>query len=675
MANVLELVVRAKDEASNVLESVGEKGASAGNMIADNWMKVTAAGAAAGAAIEGMGRSQQTLTKGVKELAARTGESEQSIRDLAKSTSNVTFPMEEVVELMVMGRRAGLEGSEQLQEYATFWDMVGDATGENSRQLAKSGAALRAVGVEAGQEKEVLGALGFVMDNTSANVGEFLQFIERMAPEMREMGLSVDDAAAVMGALEQELGLTSRTARMEFRQAVNEADGDMNKVIETLGLSQEQFQQYRAEVDNSSGAIERNAQIHAESFTPMQKLQHAASELMFKYGDLIQASTALVPVMIAIGPATKGLQLAFGGLTTAMAVAKAGAAKLFAFLMANPYVAIIAATIALVILIVKNWDTIKEVVSTALEFLQNLFTSVFDAILGFLESWWPVLLGVMTMGIGTVVMLIVQNWDAILEKTREIFDAVVRTIKGFLEWLGGVPSAIWSILKNAWNFFADATRAVSSFIVDRFNDVIGFLGGIPGRIFGALRNAWNFYFDLIAKVRSVVVDAFEFILGYLSGMPRRIAAAATGMWEGVTGAFKTAINWIIEKWNNFKISVGGWKIPGPGPIPDVTLPKVTVNMPSIPKLQRGGRSLAGGLALVGEAGPELLDLPTGATVAPLGRGDGLNPILEVLRSIERELINVRTELGRARAQISVNSNAVDPMAIANAAVVAMRARG
>ncbi len=46
-------------------------------------------------------------------------------------------------------------------------------------------------------------------------------------------------------------------------------------------------------------------------------------------------------------------------------------------------------------------------------------------------------------------------------------------------------------------------------------------------------------------------------------------------------------------------------------------------IPTIPELAAGGIIHRSGLALVGEAGPELLELPQGAVVKPLSKTGGI----------------------------------------------------
>jgi len=313
----IDIIVSAKDKASAVLESVGKKGSQAGGWLEKNWIKVGVATAAVGAGMEALARKQAPLTEQTRKLSASLEMQEEELRELAIATSNVTFPLEDVLDLMELGRQQGIKSAEALEEYSTFWDMVGDATGENAVALGEAGIALRAVGIAAGEEGEALESFGYISQETTGSVREFLTFLQRTGPELRDLGIDINDSAALLGLLEQELGMSGRVARTEFRTAVTESNGDLDKMFEILGVTTEQFEKYRAKVSESSGVIERNAGIHAESYTVIQKLQHWTSELTYKYGDLIQSASALTPVLIALGPIIKGLTVAKTALTAA----------------------------------------------------------------------------------------------------------------------------------------------------------------------------------------------------------------------------------------------------------------------------------------------------------------------------------------------------------------------
>lgn len=262
---------------------------------------VAAAVGVAGAAMEGWARSQQDATVDLARTATATGLQSDALRELAADTANVTFATEDVIGTFHALGRQGIDTEEDLQRVANVWDLVADATGENVVQLAEGSVALRTLGIDAREPEQALDALGFITSQTTGSVGEFLTFVERTGPQLRDLGMDVNDAAAMLAILEQEFGMTGRVARSEFRAAVNEANGDLGVMLDVLGVAPDSFDAMRSSVEGSSEALDANAQALDDSFTPMQRLSAWVDEVSLRYGGLSDAASMLSPVLIGAG--------------------------------------------------------------------------------------------------------------------------------------------------------------------------------------------------------------------------------------------------------------------------------------------------------------------------------------------------------------------------------------
>lgn len=123
-----------------------------------------------------------------------------------------------------------------------------------------------------------------------------------------------------------------------------------------------------------------------------------------------------------------------------------------------------------------------------------------------------------------------------------------------------IVTAAWDAILFGWNWMYDK---VSSGI-QLLGDGLGYIGEKAG------------------EAKDWVVGKFNDLVGFITGLPGQIADAASGMWDGLTDSFKSAINWIIGKWNDFRLVIGGGTILGK------QMPSITLDTPNIPMLAAGG---------------------------------------------------------------------------------------
>lgn len=169
----------------------------------------------------------------------------------------------------------------------------------------------------------------------------------------------------------------------------------------------------------------------------------------------------------------------------------------------------------------------------------------------------------------------------------------------------GAIKVIWQIIK----MFANA-----------LGNIIGIVTNLlRGDFAGAWRNAKQLVAGVVTGMLGIVKTVFQTILGvfgtfvsYVKGLPGKLANVGKGMFDFIKTGFKTAINWVIEKWNNLHFTIPKVDL---GPLGSIGGGEV--NFPDIPKLAAGGTIMSAGLSLIGERGPEILRLPKAARVEPL----------------------------------------------------------
>lgn len=307
----------------------------------------------------------------------------------------------------------------------------------------------------------------------------------------------------------------------------------------------------------------------------------AAARMVWSAAQAVAKTVASIATMVA--------RWVFLGVQSLLSAAKVAAAWILSL---GPIAWVIAAVVAAVAIIIKNWDTIKNAILTAVHF-----------VLDWLKNNWPMILAILTGPIGLAVLAIVRNWDTIKDAMSAVKQWIIDRWNDVVAFLTGIPGAIWGALQTAWNAVQTAAGAVKQWIMDKWNELMSFLGGIPGRVGSALAGVWNGITNGITAAKQWVVDRLNDLVNAVRGIGSGIASAATGMWDGIKNAFRATINWILKGWNalEFKMPEVDTHIPGVGKVGGFT-----VGVPDIPLLAKGG--IGRGVVLTSELGPELLDL-------------------------------------------------------------------
>lgn len=146
----------------------------------------------------------------------------------------------------------------------------------------------------------------------------------------------------------------------------------------------------------------------------------------------------------------------------------------------------------------------------------------------------------------------------------------------FIKWIAPmIPQAIVELWKLQGRI---AVWIVSEALPQIAEKLRGWAGAFVGWIATAVRELPGRLGELATR-----------LITWISEMPGRITEASSGMWEGIKTAFKGALNWIIEKWNDleFKLpSFKGLEVGGRQVIPGWEGP--VLGTPNIPKMHNGG---------------------------------------------------------------------------------------
>jgi TP901 family phage tail tape measure protein len=150
-----------------------------------------------------------------------------------------------------------------------------------------------------------------------------------------------------------------------------------------------------------------------------------------------------------------------------------------------------------------------------------------------------------------------------------------------LDQAKAIIAAAWGGIVNTFEWAVNAIAPHISGIIEMFQGIIDF-------VTGAFTGNWSLAWQGVCEI-------FE---GYFDQIK--------GICETVLSGIKAAINAVIGGINGVSVDIPDW-VPGVGG---------KHYQPNIPYLAQGTEFWQGGLAMIHDAGPEIVDLPTGTRVIP-----------------------------------------------------------
>lgn len=171
------------------------------------------------------------------------------------------------------------------------------------------------------------------------------------------------------------------------------------------------------------------------------------------------------------------------------------------------------------------------------------------------------------------------------------------------EWLDGIATRLHEI--SDWLADEKNQQKIQDWITDLqdFRD-------------GAVETATKLA-GIIDKVDGWVESVDKFVKKWQS-VPSRIGGAIHNIWAPLKDSFKTAMNWIIDRWNGLELRLPSVNWFGQ------TIGGGSIGTPNIDRFDHGG-IVGGRLAMVAERKREAISMPGGGTLLALPQGSMVHP--------------------------------------------------
>ena len=487
----------------------------------------------------------------------------------------------------------------------TFGDITEDVFGKTEQIALDMSAAL---GQDLQSSAVMLGkALNDPAVGLSALSRVGVSFTEQQKEQIKAMAESGDLIGAqtiMMSALEDQFEGTakavSETAGGQMKQAMN----DFGDAMESVGAVVAPI------LVSIAGHVSKLAQWFQQIPGPVQKivvglmlLVAAVGPVLLIVSKMITVFTVLKPVLLAVGAVMGGISL------PVLAV-----------------VAAIAAAIAIGILIWKKWDVIFPAIKKVVEPVMNFIRDLFDSVMNFIRPLVEVTLNVIktvfetvfnvVKGIVEFVFKAITTYFKVTFKIWEtIFYIALWAIKGIFSTVTDAIKAVWEFV---WGKIGGTVKKVAGTIKSTVEGIARTISSVFNGIKSTVQRIWNgiynFFVPKITALKNKFVDGFTEIKDKISGI-------FSGFGTIIKNAFKSAMNWVIDKINWAIDKINGI-IGGMNKVPGVNISKIS----KLSNLGFGGENLAGSFTVGDRGKPEVVTLPAGSSVKPLpamgGAGGG-----------------------------------------------------
>lgn len=250
------------------------------------------------------------------------------------------------------------------------------------------------------------------------------------------------------------------------------------------------------------------------------------------------------------------------------------------------------------------FDIITGILTSDMDKIFEGFTETGDAIMNILSALLTALLDL------TVAVLKVI-WNTIVAIFQGIWDGIVAIFTPIGEWFAARWNDITTVLadvakwfgdmfQKAWNALTNVFSSIGTWFGERWNDVTTALanvatwfGNIFKTAFEAVKNAFStigsFFSGVWNTVKNIFVNAGQMVGSAVGGAFKSAVNAVLGTIENVVNGFIGMINGVIGLINKIPgVSLGG------------------IGYVSLPRLARGGIVDSPTVAMIGEAGKEVV---------------------------------------------------------------------
>jgi phage-related minor tail protein len=469
------------------------------------------------------------LTAGLQTPANKADDLAETMNEYGTQFRNLGLDGKDAMGLLSQGLQGGARDADivadamkefTLRTQGSLTQVTKLAGGETALSLTPLGQAFEDVGVKVLDADGNLHKAGQTMqkdlaaggDKARAALDKVLDGSKNIKDPMQQSA----DLVALFGTQAEDMGDALLSLDLDSAaQEIGKVDGAAQKAVDQMG----------------SGS-----QAKIESWgRKLQGIGRDAIEALGPLGSLGGAIAGVLPMVASVVGPVVGSWLAMSGASLAGAASMASAWLIAIW----PIALVIAAVVGLVVIIVKNWDTIKEKTAAA--------------------------------------------WDWVVQKTTGAWDSLVGAVKdkggAAVDWVKAMPGKVQDALSNAGTALKqrgkELLQGAKDGIVDKWEDVKSWVSSIPDKAMNAINGAGSALKqkgkDLIAGAKDGITEKWEDARTWLSSVPEKATNAVGGVLttlkekgkdliggakDGITEKWEDAKTWLSDLGTKAKTAVG-----------------------------------------------------------------------------------------------------------------------
>jgi len=518
MGNVVDLVVKISTDASAAQKGLDQTSSKASKMGSG----IQKAAAPAALALAGIGAAAFSAAQAAAEDAQSQAVLAQAMKNATGASDDQIASMEDFISST--SAAAGVADDELRPALGNLLRATGDT--------AKSQEGLQAA-------LDLSAATGTDVETASKAIGKAYAgqtgALKKLVPGLDEATLAGGDMTAVMADLESQVGGASDAA-------ANTAAGSMAKM--KIGFD---------EAKESLGAA-------------LLPLLTVFADKLAAVAGFIQENSTLIGIIVGVVAAFAAVIVIINAAMSVYAAvtAVAAVAQMALFWPIVLIVAAIIALIAAIVLVVKNWDKIKEValrvwaaVKSATAAVVSWFRSVWASAFAWIKSalsavgaFFTSIWNRIKAGVAAVANGIRQIWATVFGWIKSALSTVRGAFTSAFNSIRSAVSSVANAVKSAWSSVWSALKSGASGLVSALRRPFDAVKGAIDSVIGAIQNLISWFGRIkVPKISLPKIPGFNSTTVVATSAPVALGAtraASSASTRSTAGAVNITINGAID---------------------------------------------------------------------------------------------------------------------------------